>query len=104
VNATFQFLTIIGSIPVILTLLQRGVLTTEQGAGVMIAIVILVTMFKNSPKVVLPLFGLALFITYNASSNAELRALSGMLLALVITLLGFFILLRKVFGRGGKNN
>lgn len=88
----------------ILTLVQRGVLTTSQAAGVMIAIMILVTMFKNSPKVVLPLFGLALFITYNVSSNVELKALSGMLLALVIVLLGFFIMLRKVFGIDGKDD
>ena len=70
----------------------------------MIAIMIFVTMSKNSPKVILPLFGFALFITYNVSSNAELKALSGMLLALVIVLLGFFIMLRKVFGIGGKGD
>ncbi|MEI7911678.1 MAG: hypothetical protein WCK77_18770 [Verrucomicrobiota bacterium] len=101
-KAIFQFFTIIGTIPVILTLVQRGVLTTSQAAGVMITIMILVTMFKNSPKVVLPLFGFALFITYNVSSNAELKALSGMMLLLVITLSVPFFLLHKVFGK--KNN
>ena len=70
----------------------------------MIAIMMLVLMSKNWFKVILPLFGLALFITYNVSSNAELKALSGMLSALVIVLLGFFIMLRKVFGIGGKDN
>lgn len=98
-NAIFKFLVIISSIPVILTLLQRGVLTTVQAACVMFAIIILAAMFKNVTKVILPVFGLALFITYNANTNAELTTLSGTILALIIALLVPFVLLRKVFGR-----
>lgn len=97
-DAFLRFCGILGAVPVILTLVQRDVLTVGQGAGVLLAIVVAVSVLRTFMKVALPVFGIALFVTYNSVTNPEIKALCRSLLTLVIMLLGLFIIVRGAFG------
>lgn len=99
-----RFFSIVGSVAVALTLVQKGILSTEQAGGLLVAIVIAVALTRSAMKVLLPIFSIALFITYNASTNAEIAHLAGMLLALVIALGGLYLMIRKVFGKKSEDD
>jgi len=92
-----RLLTIIATIPVTLTLVQRGVLTPEQAAFVLVAIIVSVIVVQKASRVILPTFAFAIFLTNNTSNSSELLQLLAPLLALVLCLVGIYIMLRGVF-------
>lgn len=63
-----------------LALVQRGVLTVGQAAGLLVAIVIAVAMVNSVMRLILPLLGLALFITYSATNSGKTQQATGLLM------------------------
>lgn len=93
-------LAILGAIAVAVTLVQNGVLTTAQAAGLLVAIVIGLAITNKFMRFALPIFAFALFVTYNYHGiPGELRALLSGILALTIVLCGLYIIVRGAIGR-----
>lgn len=104
-STLLRFCAIVGAIPVVLALVQRGVLTVGQAAGLLVAIVIAVAMVNSVMRLILPLLGLALFITYSATNSGKIQQATGLLILTGIFLLfGLYIMIRKAFPGIGRDS
>lgn len=92
-------LVILGVIPIALTLVQKGVFTTAQSAGLLVFVVLAVAVSGKFIRIALPIFGILLFATYNYQSDPQLEGLLVGLLALFIMLIGLYVIFRGAFGR-----
>jgi hypothetical protein len=98
-----RFLTVLGTIPIALTLAQRGILTVEQAAMLLILVAIAMLVVGSITKLLLPLFSIALFITYNTSSDEQLVIALAHVVALAMALFGIYVMLSGLFGVRGKD-
>ena len=97
------FIVILGAIPVALTLVQRGVLTVGQAAGLLLTVVIGLALTAKFLRLALPVFAFLLFVTYNAHGiPGELRSLIAGLLALAVALFGLYVIARGVTRKKGR--
>lgn len=103
-NALTKLFAFVGAIPVAMVLVQKGVISGQGAVGLLCMIAIGLMVVNSAMRWILPVFGVALFVTYYATSNAEIKELSGSLLVLVIMLFGLFILLRFVFAGSRQKN
>lgn len=95
-STIIRFAAVVGAIPLAIGLVQNGILNEAQAAGMLIAIVVAVAFVSSFMAIALPLFGIALFITYSAHSNAEVARA-----AFLLSLLGFVLLGSMYFLLGG---
>ena len=102
-HALVKLFAFVGAIPVAMVLVQKGVITGQGAVGLLCLIAIGLTVVNSAMRWIMPVFGVALFITYNATSNAEIKQLSGSLLVMVIMLFGLFIIFRSVFAGSRQN-
>ena len=95
-STIIRFAAVVGAIPLAIGLVQNGILNEAQAAGLLIAVVVAVAFVSSFMAIALPLFGIALFITYSAHSNAEFARA-----AFLLSLLGFVLLGSMYFLLGG---
>ena len=101
-----HFFTIVGWTATVLGLVSTGMLSGSQGAAALIAMVLLVALASRLGMSVtrivfgvgLPLTAMALLVIREGKGDAQaMTSIAGAILALVIALLGVFIMVR---GRG----
>lgn len=103
-NALVKLFAFVGAIPVAMVLVQKGVISSQGAVGLICLIAIGLMVVNSAMRWIMPVFGVALFVTYNATSNAEIKELSGSLLVLVIMLFGLFMIFRSAFARSRQKN
>lgn len=92
--------TIVSTTVTCVRLAYYGIFSIQTAALVMLGVVIFVALGNNVAKVVLAAAALFLFVfLYSYGNKEQFSALMTSMLALILTLVGLYIIIRGIFGR-----